>query len=125
MDIREKLVELLKEGTGCTYGGSYGDVVIEEEIDISDEEIARIAARLIANGVTVLPCKLGDTAWGIKRCNLGNVVKQGEVYQMYFGEDMRLCICVKNVCRGEWGVNVFGTKEEAEEAVGKMAKKEE
>lgn len=52
-NIREKLVELLKKSTGCTYGGSYGDVVIEEEIDISDEEIARIADHLIANGVTV------------------------------------------------------------------------
>lgn len=52
-NIREKLVELLKERTGCTYGGSYGDVIIEEEIDISDEEIARIADQLIANGVTV------------------------------------------------------------------------
>ena len=83
-----------------------------------------LADFMIANGVTVLPCKLGDMAWGIKRLHLGNVVKQGEVYQMYFGEDMRLCICVKSVCRGEWGVNVFGTKEEAEEAVGKMTKKE-
>lgn len=52
-NIREKLVELLKERTRCTYGGSYGDVIIEEEIDISDEEIARIADHLIANGVTV------------------------------------------------------------------------
>ena len=105
IDIREKLVELI------------GDCKWYMPLD-------ELADYLIANGVTVLPCKLGDTAWGIKRCNLGNVVKQGEVYQMYFGEDMRLCICVKNVCRGEWGVNVFGTKEEAEEAVGKMAKKE-
>lgn len=52
-NIREKLVELLEESTGCTYGGPYGDVVIEEEIDISDEEIARIADHLIAHGVTV------------------------------------------------------------------------
>ena len=122
MDIREKLQELLDnvaEHCGeticnrCSYFKTIG-CVDALTVDI-----------FLANGVTVLPCKLRDTAWGIKRCNLGNVVKQGEVYQMYFGEDMRLCICVKNVCRGEWGVNVFGTKEEAEEAVGKMAKKEE
>lgn len=113
-NIREKLVELQKEA-------------IREFVDlVSDVPLTDfVADHLVAHGVTVLPCKLGDTAWGIKRCNLGNVVKQGEVYQMYFGEDMRLCICVKNVCCGEWGVNVFGTKEEAEGAVGKMAKKEE
>ena len=111
ISIREKLVELLQHDN-CPLFMVFGD-----KVDV-------LADYLIANGVTVLPCKLGDTAWGIRRCHLGNAVKQGEVYQMYFGEDMRLCICVKNVCRGEWGVNVFGTKEEAEEAVEKMAKKE-
>lgn len=53
INIREKLVELMKERTGCTYGGSYGDVIIEEEIDISDEEIVRIADHLITHGVMI------------------------------------------------------------------------
>lgn len=120
-NVREKLLEMFDKAvkicgeTRCDRCDYFASMKCVDE---------RVADYLAANGVTVLPCKLGDTAWGIKRCNLGNVVKQGEVYQMYFGEDMRLCICVKNVCRGEWGVNVFGTKEEAEEAVGKMAKKE-
>lgn len=110
-NIREKLLDLIIEA---------------KKADTEDAPFSEFLADfLVGYGVTVLPCKLGDTVWGIKRCHLGNVVKQGEVYQMYFGEDMRLCICVKNVCRGEWGVNVFGTKKEAEEAVGKMAKKKE
>ena len=121
MDSREKLLLMIKT-TPIAYLS--GRIANAEECIVS-HVLKSIADHLDANGVTVLPCKLGDTAWGIKRCNLGNVVKQGEVYQMYFGEDMRLCICVKNVCRGEWGVNVFGTKEAAEEAVGKMPKKEE
>lgn len=33
---------------------------------------------------------------------------------------MRVCICVRNVCRGEWSKNVFATKEEAEAALAKM-----
>lgn len=122
MDIREKLVEMFDEAVKICGETRCDRCDYFDSMKCVDE---RVADYLIAHGVTVLPCKLRDTAWGIKRCNLGNVVKQGEVYQMYFGEDMRLCICVKNVCRGEWGVNVFGTKEEAEEAVGKMAKKEE
>ena len=68
----------------------------------------------------VLPCKMGDIVWGLKQYNHKLIVKQGTVHQMFFGEDMRLCVCVKNVCRGEWGQNVFATKEEAEAALAKM-----
>lgn len=67
-----------------------------------------------------VPCKIGDSVWGIKIYNHGREAKKGVVHNMYFGEDMRLCICVKNVCRGEWGKNVFATKEEAEAALAKM-----
>ena len=70
--------------------------------------------------VVVLPCKMGDIVWGLKQYNHKLIVKQGTVHQMFFGEDMRLCVCVKNVCRGEWGQNVFATKEEAEAAIAKM-----
>lgn len=83
----------------------------------------RIAAKDIRHQPTVdaveLPCKMGDTVWGIKAFNHGRLLaKQGIVHQMFFGDDMRLCICVKDVCRGEWGKNVFATKEEAEVAIG-------
>ena len=83
-----------------------------------------ITRRLIENAPTVdavvLPCKMGDIVWGIQKHIRGQQAKQGVVNQMYFGDDMRLCICVKNVCRGEWGKNVFTTKEEAEAALAKM-----
>lgn len=71
------------------------------------------------DAMSLLPCKIGDTVWGIKKYNHGREAKQGVVHQMFFGDDMRLCICVKNVCRGEWGQNVFATKEEAEEVISK------
>lgn len=65
------------------------------------------------------PCRMGETVWGIARFHKDRpFVKQGIVNQMYFGEDMRLCICVKGVCRGQWGVNVFATREKAEAAIG-------
>jgi hypothetical protein len=99
MDVREKLVEIVRNlRNRITAWHTAGD----------------IADLLISNGVTVLPCKIGDVVWGIKKYNNGQEVKQGVVHQMYFGEDMRLCVCVKNVCRGEWGVNVFLAKDEAE-----------
>jgi hypothetical protein len=76
-------------------------------------------AQLVKQASTVdavaVPCKMGDIVWGIKTYNNGAFrAKQGTVNEMYFGEDMRLCICLKNICRGEWGKNVFATKEEAE-----------
>ena len=50
MSDREKLTEMIQESTGCVY---CGDVCIDEEIDIDDQEIARIVDHLITNGVTV------------------------------------------------------------------------
>ena len=76
-----------------------------------------VADYLLDNGIVVLPCKIGDQVWAIKTHMRGQFVKKGVVYQMYFGDDMQLCICVKNVCRGEWGRNVFATKKEAEAAI--------
>lgn len=81
------------------------------------ESVLEYAEHLPAADAVEVPCKMGDIVWGIKTYNRGHRAKQGKVVQMYFGEDMRLCICVKNVCRGEWGKNVFATKEEAEAAI--------
>lgn len=53
---KRKLVALIEESVGCVYGGEYGDEVVENEIDISDSEIERIADYLLANGV-VVPCE--------------------------------------------------------------------
>lgn len=68
----------------------------------------------------VLPCKVGDLVWGI-RVNHGR--KDGKmssakpvqlpVNEMYFGDDMRLCVVLKGCCRGEWGKSVFGSEAEA------------
>ena len=79
-NIREKLVELLEERTGCTYGGSYGDVIIEEEIEISDEEITRIADHLIAHGVTVQDAEQEKGEWNWKHRHRGG-------FRKYTGED--------------------------------------
>ena len=53
MTDKEKLITLIKESTGCTYGGESGDEVVESEIDITHEEIERIAEYLLANDVIV------------------------------------------------------------------------
>lgn len=65
------------------------------------------------------PCKIGDEVWGLKIYRGRTLPKKGVVHQMYYADDMRLCICVKGVCRGQWGKNVFATMEEAYGAVGR------
>ena len=64
-----------------------------------------------------LPCKVGDEVWALKRCNSAYIPYQTIVSQMYFGDDMRLCIVAKNIARGEWGKAVFATQEEAEKEI--------
>ena len=63
---------------------------------------------ILHSDLIAVPCSIGDTVWGIKSFNGHNRrVIQGKVHEMYFGEDMSLCICVKGVCRGRWGERVF------------------
>lgn len=63
---------------------------------------------------TILPCKIGGEVWGIRRSNKGSLAPhRGTVSHMYFAEDMKLCIVVQHICRGEWGEKVFATYEDA------------
>lgn len=65
----------------------------------------------------VLPCKIGDTVWGIAE-QFGRIkAREGVVPQMYFGENMEIVIIVKNVATGLWGKKIFAAKEECERAI--------
>ena len=68
-----------------------------------------------------LPCKIGDTVYGIRRYQ-DRIVKAGTVSEMYFNQNMKLVIVIKNLCRGGWGKNIFRTKEEAEAALKEVGK---
>ena len=66
----------------------------------------------------VIPCKIGDTAYAIRKFNGIPTVKKGRVSQMYFvGEEMRLAIVVAGIGRGEWGKMIFPSREEALKAI--------
>lgn len=55
MNERERLVELLKDNQGdSTYY-------------MTDEAVQSVSDVLLENGVVVLPCKVGDTVYGISR----------------------------------------------------------
>lgn len=61
-----------------------------------------------------LPCKIGDKVWIARRYKCHKRPRWGIVSEMFFTEDMELCIVVKGVARGKWGVDVFATCEEAQ-----------
>ena len=63
-----------------------------------------------------LPCKIGDTVYGIRRYK-GRIVKSGTVSEMFYTQEGKLMIVVKYVCRGHWGKQIFATLEEAEAAL--------
>lgn len=69
-----------------------------------------------------LPCKIGDTVWGISRRGGNRAVCSGKVSQMYFVDDaggMKLVMTIRCVCSGEWGKQVFRSREDAWAAVKK------
>lgn len=61
-----------------------------------------------------LPCKIGDKVWIARRYKCHKRPRWGIVSEMFFTDDMELCIVVKGVARGKWGVDVFATYEEAQ-----------
>lgn len=67
--------------------------------------------------IELLPLKIGDRAFTIKNYKGEMKIKCGEVSQMYFSDDMKLVISVKNVGRGLYGKKVFKTYLEAVEAL--------
>ena len=64
-----------------------------------------------------LPCKIGDTVYGIRRYHDIRIVQSGIVSEMYFSQENRLIIVIKDICRGYWGENIFGSFEEAKAAL--------
>lgn len=99
-----------------TYSGTKeakSNVTIKEVTDkLAHYENLEESGRLIE-----LPCKIGDTVYGIRRWHDTNVAKAGIVSEMFYNRDGELIIAIKNVCRGCWGRQIFGTREEAEAAL--------
>ena len=77
----------------------------------SDAETAVNTAPAV-NAVEI-PCKIGDFVWAIRTFKGVRHPQPGKVSEMYFTQDMRLCIVVSYIARGEWGKTIFPTEEAA------------
>ena len=69
-----------------------------------------------------LPCKIGDTVYGIRRWHGTKIAKAGTVSEMFYTQEGKLMIVVKYVCRGHWGEKIFRTLEGAEAALKEVDK---
>lgn len=96
------------------------DILFDLYTTVTLPSMGEIADHLIKNNGTVLPCKIGDEVWCIRSYNRNKAHPQkGQVVGMYYADDMRLVIHVKNIGRGFWGDRVFATEEEALENIMK------
>ena len=139
MTMRDKLIDLICQSTNIGCIGCNGD-------SGHCKECESIADHLLANGVIVLPCKVGDVLYAKdgKECEVMDICisKSDGAAQVNFECDY-VCencafnswhteFCGENSCDGEWGLalvnfseigkTVFLTKEEAEAALKEAQK---
>lgn len=114
--MRERLIELLKSSS--------------QYIGEQDSLISQIADYLLANGVIVPPCKVGDTVYYFSHrpFNLAlqaNTIYEADVVRIVttrLGTSLVIQIrneygCTEVPDIRSWGETVFLTKEEAEQAL--------
>ena len=106
--MRERLIELMYEANEKFA-----------ECDCTDEEaVEMLADHLLANGVIVLPCKVGDTVYVIDKGT--QVWWKGKTIAFYYTNpsDMQFAVAFED---GEVAIYdsdcVFTTREEAEKAL--------
>ena len=64
-----------------------------------------------------LPCKVGDEVWCVRDTRVYNKPVKGTVTEIYFRDNMDMCIVVRRLCRGRWGERIFATEKEAQAAI--------
>jgi hypothetical protein len=107
MNERERLIEMLADVGLCHYD--------------------TIADHLIANGVIVPPCKVGDTVYRTQGNYCGEKIFEGVVDQIAIFNNREIRIWVYGHPLGfgcdDIGKTVFLTKEEAEKALAEREQK--
>lgn len=130
MTQKERLVKMIDESTGAVYKG---DIIERQEIDITKDEIERIADHLLANGVIVPPCKVGAKAYHLT--TVDTLSEFGEIFEgvvkAITKEEMHIWIyCIYDnglsyhYTESDIGKRLFFSKEEAEAKLAERSKKD-
>lgn len=88
-----------------------------------------MAKSRVMNAPTVetvpLPCKVGDEVWCLRDTRVYSKPVKGTVTEIYFRDNMDMCIVVRRLCRGRWGERVFATEQEAQAAIDRRLNDEQ
>lgn len=122
MNVREKMVELLREAPYNIFDNKLKGMLF-------DSCLALIADHLIANGVTVLPVQVGDRLYEVTGRKTISVYKVKAIRVELFGLFIEWDIVegfvwqsLSGINAGEIGKTVFLSREEAEKALEAMKK---
>lgn len=112
--MRDRLIELIKQAEHIHMQMVLYSTV-DELIDLPNKE-KTIADHLLANGVIVPPCNVGDTVWEVNTDSpfdedLRVMESKVERFMMFTSVDIHSLDCI--------GKTVFLTREEAERALRK------
>lgn len=111
--MRKKLIELLKADLGDEYNPMR---------NFKKSIVEKVADNMLANGVVVLPYKIGDSAYFINLYNL--FIRPCEIVGLYFnGEDFTVCVKSNNCYFDLNSDDIYFTKEEAEAALERSKQK--
>ncbi len=135
--MRDRLIELLKQKS-CVYMPCDRECGGCGNVEMYDDSIESIADYLLAEGVIVPPCKLGDRVYSITECSCEDIDGVHTECEFYgYGIDDRICtipngskcpyqyriiecyVTEMNIFMFArmWGKDVFATQEEAEKAL--------
>ncbi len=120
--MRDRLIELLSY-----FADGY---VVQNRHIAFDTKVCDIADYLLANGVIVPPCKVGDTVWMVAKVYADvegvekHIIFKGEVVSVSVQPERLWIYCryeegwdYWHKCVEDFGKTVFLTKEEAEKAL--------
>ena len=141
--MKERLIKLL-EHCSCHYSPPCDrECAVCHNVEMHEKEIENIADHLLANGVIVPPCKIGDTVYSITECSCENIDGAYTECEFYgYGEDDRICAIPNGAkCPNQYrimecyvtegnilmftrmcGETVFLTREQAEKALAERNK---
>lgn len=127
MSDRDRLVELLKEADDATEVHDCDYPTYEKAMQAF---YTSIADHLLANGVIVLPCAVGDTVWNVNEYAEGFKVRPMQVESMTIKAKDKKYVYLEytdkkdNLAHGyafeDFGDVLFLTKEEAEAKLAEL-----
>lgn len=90
------------------------------DYDMALQDVLTALENIKVRNAVEVPCKIGDTMWGIRRAWKRGYVKKGAVSRIRITDDMEVVAMLSGVCWGTVGKSIFRTREEAEAALKKM-----